>query len=167
MYPRLIRGTLNKVNKRVKKEIKRLCRNLAYAVAAYLCPAVRKRERVDALGGFRRRRHIEKEPAIKIKRTDAAKMLVERLRFFNRMIGSAPVTARHPVPAEEGIEVFIYKLKEQEYCIRLTDVKKRCPSPDRGSKRPHRSGLELIRLTLNLARGDLEQNARFTAAPAG
>ena len=155
------------MSKRVGKEMKRLCRKLAYAAATYLCPAVRKRERVDALNGFRRRRHIEKEQAIKTKRTDAAKMLVERLRLFNRMIGSAPVTARHPVHAEEGIEVFIYKLKEQEYCLRLIDMEKRCPSPDRGGRRPHKSGLELIRLTLNLARGDLEQNTRFTAAPSG
>lgn len=93
-------------------------------------------------------------------------MLVERLRMFNRMIGSAPVTACHPV-SEEGIEVFVHKLSEQEYSIGLSVAQKRCPPPDRRSKRPRKSGLELIRLTLNLARGNLEQSAHFTAAPAG
>ncbi|MBI5903315.1 MAG: hypothetical protein HZB84_07545 [Deltaproteobacteria bacterium] len=93
-------------------------------------------------------------------------MLVERLCLFNRMIGSAPATACQPVP-EEGRVVFVYKLSEQEYCLGLSDVRKTRPSPDRRNKRPRKSGLELIRLTLNLARGDLEQSSRFTAAPAG
>ncbi|MBI5467635.1 MAG: hypothetical protein HY891_00760 [Deltaproteobacteria bacterium] len=113
---------------------------------------------------MRRRKQVEKEASTK--RTDAARMLVERLCLFSRMIGSAPATACHQV-SEEGIEVFVHKLGEQEYSLGLSVVKKRRPVPDRGNKRPRKSGLELIRLTLNLARGNLEQSSHFTAAPAG
>lgn len=137
---------------------------MAYAAAAYLCPVVRKRERAQALGGLRRRNQVEKEAYAK--RADAARMLIERLCMFSRMIGSAPATACHPVH-EEGIEVFVHKLGEQEYGLVLSVVQKRRPAPDRRSKRPRKSGLELIRLTLNLARGNLEQSSHFTAAPAG
>lgn len=93
-------------------------------------------------------------------------MLVERLCLFSRMIGPAPATACHTVP-DEGMEVFVCKLSEQEHCLGLSDVRKTCPSHDRRNKRPRKSGLDLIRLTLNLARGNLEQSSHLTAAPAG
>lgn len=152
------------MSRRVGKDITRLCRDMAHAAAVYLCPAVRNRARTQASGGPRRRRQVEKEAFAK--RADAARMLIERLCLFSRMIGSAPATACQPV-SEEGIEVFVHKLGEQEHCIGLAGVKKMCPSPDRRNKRPRKSGLELIRLTLNLARGNLEQSSHFTPAPAG
>lgn len=154
----------NRVSRRVGKDITRICRGLAHAAAVYLCPAVRKRDGAQALSVPRRRKQIEKEASAKS--TDAATMLLERLCLFSRMIGSAPATACHQV-TEEGIEVFVHRLSDQEYSLGLSVVQKRSPAPDRRNKRPSKSGLELIRLTLNLARGDLEQGSHFTAAPAG
>ncbi|HXI09912.1 MAG TPA: hypothetical protein VNK06_03825 [Thermodesulfobacteriota bacterium] len=148
------------MSQRVKRDIRRLCQSLLYMTALHLCPAFRKkaqREGCDAV--MARYRSLQEEGREVLKEPVTEKTIVQAWSLFSRVLGSLPA---QPVQPVGGMEVVVSKFQ-----VRLLEFGNKCryrtekpdaPLHDRTVERSRKTGFDLLRVTQNLARGDLEQN---------
>lgn len=126
-------------------------------VAIRFCPAVRKK---SGTGNYRHStpftEAVQAEKRV-VKCADE-KTVVNSLNIFGKVLGSLPFTVKR-IKSVSGIEVFVYKFRDNvtEFGVKTRIEKKPVSSLfSRRVKRSRKTGLDLIRVTLNLARGDLE-----------
>lgn len=128
-----------------RKEIRRLCRSLLYIAALHLCPCVRRRRAGESAPFGHQQAHT---PAVQ---THTASSVIN---IFGKVI-SLPLGIKLPAGSS-----FEYRRDEAPDFGVLCRQR---PSPSRirtkNAESPRKTGLDLLRATLNLARGDLEQNA--------
>ena len=148
------------MSQRVKRDIRRLCQSLLYMTALHLCPAFRKkaqREGCDAV--IARYRSLQEEGREVLKEPVTEKTIVQVWSLFSRVLGSLPA---QPVQPVGGMEVVVLKfqarLLEFGNKCRYRTEKPDAPLHDRTVERSRKTGFDLLRVTQNLARGDLEQN---------
>lgn len=132
---------------RVSKGIKNLCQSLSKATAA----CQRFAGMVPALSGV-----DTCQVSPKAARTESS-IVFEALAALNRMAQTSACTIK-PVPVEKGFDVFISKLKDQKAGLSCPGVHSPLYMREKG-RRPGKQGLEILRITLNLARGDLENGS--------
>lgn len=147
------------VGLRIKNEIKRLSCSLVYMVAMCLCPAMRKQ---DARGDKRvspyREPQIGEADSIAVKNHPATEGAVKgAFAIFGKVINSIPVSFQCIRVADVFIYRFNYQDNVQEFGAMPSEERK--TSAVRYVRKAEGSvkrGFDLLRLTLNLARGDLE-----------
>lgn len=136
----------------IRIAIVRLCKCVIYAIAVRLCPAVRKRASNGADVELVAR--AESAPSFEAGGTAS---------IFGKFISSIPVVAGPNNSAEAFVFDFQDHLIERgtkqvsEDAEPLVDYVR--------SGKPLKTGFDLIRLTLNLARGNLEGSSRVAAFP--
>lgn len=145
----------------IRKELKRLCQCLIYMAALRICPAVRRKTRLE--GG----RPAGLSPAHSEGR--AARGAEERkpsgaLEAIGRAISISQQSgnsSKERITTVSGIEVFIYEFRDEvlEFCSRAQSEEKAVkPRFGRTIKATRSPGLDSIKVTLNLARGNLDES---------
>jgi len=78
--------------------------------------------------------------------------------FFGRFLSLLPAERMH---SESGRQFFLYKCRNRilEFGVRCKVESPDAPHHVRGVEKSRRSGFDLLRVTLNLARGDLEDSS--------
>lgn len=155
------------MGQRIKNEITRLCQSLIYMAAIYFCPSMRKR-RVEMSGvGMYREPAVDGTLAI-----DASGSAVTHgpdgstmraVTVFGKVLSSLPVSFQCVSTAD----VFIFQQYQQQYQDRLQEFgaaprEESAPSAMNYARKAERfikRSFDLLRLTQNLARGDLEAAA--------
>lgn len=149
-------GLGNKVSQRIKREINRLYQCLLYMTALRLCPVVRKRAQTDGLryGGLMPDEQVEGRVITEKERT-----ALNTLTIFGHVFGSLPLKVKK-IQTVSGREVFVYEFQENilEFCLKSRADEPVSPRHYRNVERSQKTGFDLLRLTLNLARGNLEQH---------
>jgi len=135
--------------------IKGLCLSVIYTASVYLCPAVRRKGRVIPSSAH--------DAAFELKvplNPAAPRSNHARAGFIGRVFTSFPL--------HRGLSVFSVHEAASDYeaCPRtfLSGVNKKinvkekqgAPHPDKSVDVPHRTSLDILRATLNLARGNIE-----------
>lgn len=136
----------------IRIAIVRLCKCVIYVIAARLCPAVRKRASNGAVV-----EHIARaESAGAFEAGGAASI-------FGKFISSIPAVAG----PNNSVDTFVFDFQDH-----LIERGTKQVSEDTEplvdyvrSGKPLKTGFDLIRLTLNLARGNLEGSSRASAFP--
>ncbi len=145
------------VNQMVKREIKRLHIYLL-RITSFIFGADSKRrdERCRPGTSTGPCRSAGTEPDLNSPDDNA--MLRNHPALFGRVLGSL-----NGVQAVCGKEFFIYIYKFQDHALDLfsakrCNVKRSSPHPDRRVERSQKTGFDVLRVTLNLARGNIEPN---------
>lgn len=150
------------MSQRVKRDIRRLCQSLLYMTALHLCPAFRRKAQVKGYNAvLEQYRSLQNEGREVLKEPVTEKTIVRAWSLFSKVLGSLP---GKPVQPVGGMEVVVYKLRERLLEFRnkfRTEKKPDAPLHDRTAEKSRKTGFDLLRVTLNLARGDLEQNSVF------
>jgi hypothetical protein len=144
------------VSRRIRKGLRQLCQS-SLVSSLKLCPvAGRLRQEArpavpngSAPSGFDRRAE------------DNA--LSNALALVGKVLGSLPAKENH-VNSLSAIEVFVSKLREEVLEFVVKDKAEKKPVVPRFGKRDkvtRSPGLENLKVTLNLARGDLESSLAF------
>ncbi|MBI5491622.1 MAG: hypothetical protein HY893_01685 [Deltaproteobacteria bacterium] len=132
------------MSQRIKKEIVHLCHCLLYFTALHLCPAVRRR--AAACGGAA----IDNN-SLEIKGLQAERAPRGPFAIFGMVLGSMPV--------QGSTEAFTFEFHDEvlEFGMKPKDDAVKLSRPGRDAEKSRKTGFDLIRLTFNLARGNLEQ----------
>ncbi|MBI5642288.1 MAG: hypothetical protein HY954_02310 [Deltaproteobacteria bacterium] len=137
----------------IRKEIARFCRCLLYMTAVYFCPAVRKRVR-SGEGDVNLFKDVQAE-SLQVNRA-GEEAHSSPLAIFGKVIESLPINVER-MHAGCGTDAFDFEFQDH---ILEYDVKPRTDKPvhayHNSKEWQQKTGLDLIRLTLNLARGNLE-----------
>ncbi len=90
--------------------------------------------------------------------TDAEITVLNALSLFGRVVQTMPQNAQ-TVSCEAAGEPIVCKFQKNmlEFGVKCRAEKLAPKYPDRDVERSYRSGFEMLKLTFNLARGDLEQ----------
>lgn len=82
------------------------------------------------------------------------------ISIFGKVISSLPFSGNR-IQFVSGREVFDYRFHDQvlEFSVTAIAEKTQAPNTGKRSERSRRTGFDLLRFTLNLARGDLEQHS--------
>lgn len=145
------------LSRRIRKGLRQLCKSLLCITALKLCPSsgrLRQEARLAvpnwaASSGFDAR---AEEKA----RSNA-------LTLVGKVLSSLPAKENH-VNSLSAIEVFVSNLREEVLEFAAKDKAEKKPSVPRvgrKSKVSRSPGLENLKVTLNLARGDLESSLAF------
>lgn len=149
------------MSQRVKRDIRRLCQSLLYMTALHLCPAFRKKAQTQGYNAvLDRYRSLQDEGREVLKEPVTEKTIVRAWSLFGRVLGSLPATHVQPVG---GMEVVVFKFRARllEFVNKYRTEKQDAPLHDRLVERSRRTGFDLLRVTQNLARGDLEHKLLF------
>lgn len=144
------------VIRRIRKGLRQLCKSLLCITALKLCSA----------SGRLRQEARPATPNGAAPCFDAPaeqKALSNALTLVGRVLGSLPTKENH-VNSLSAIEVFVSKLREEVLEFAARDKAGKKPSVPRFGRRAKISrspGLEDLKVTLNLARGDLESSLAF------
>lgn len=145
------------VSQRIKKGLRQLCQSLLYVTAMKLCP-VAGRLRQEAVPAAP---HEAAPCGFDRRAEDNA--LSNALALVGKVLGSLPAKENH-VNSLSAIEVFVSKLREEVLEFVAKDKAEKKPVVPRFGKRDkvtRSPGLENLKVTLNLARGDLESSLAF------
>ncbi len=131
------------MSQRIKKEIVRLCHCLLYFAALRLCPAMRRKAAICAGSHF--------ESGSDDKGPQADRAPLNPFAIFGKVLGSLPV--------QGSSEFFVFEFHEEvpEFGAKHKDEAEKPSRPVMDASTPRKTGFDLIRLTFNLARGNLEQ----------
>jgi hypothetical protein len=143
------------VSQRIRKGLRQLCQSLFCIAALKLCTAA-GRLRPEA-------KAASNGAASGIDMRSEEKALSSALTLVGKVLSSLPTKEKH-VNSLSAIEVFVSKLREEVLEFAALDKAEKKPSVPRFGKRTRvtRSpGLENLKVTLNLARGDLEASLAF------
>lgn len=153
---------------RIKIEMMRLCQSLIYMAAIYFCPSMRKRRTGEAGAGMYRKPLADSAASAMVAAAGVASQSPEggarrAITVFGKVISSLPSSFQYVSTAD----VFIYQQYQQQYQDQLqefgaTPREERGPSAMNYARKAERfikRGFDLLRLTQNLARGDLEAAA--------
>lgn len=144
------------VSQRIIKGLRRLCQSLLYIAAMKMCRTT-FRPRPEA------RPVIPNGNASRFDKRSDERAITNALNLFGKVLLSLPAKETH-VNSLSAIEVFVAKLREEvlEFSAR-NDAEKKPPLPrfGRKAKISRSPGLESLKVTLNLARGDLESSLAF------
>jgi len=146
------------VSQRIRRSLRQFCQSLLHIAAMKLCRAnaiVRQEagpSGADGVGVSRLAWRYDD------------KTLSNAFTTFSKILSSLPAKDTH-VNSLSAIDVFVSKLREEvlEFCARDNKAEKK-PFVPRFGKRDKVSrspGLENLKVTLNLARGDLEVSFAF------
>lgn len=144
------------VSRRIRKGLRQLCKSLLCITALKLCPVsgrLRQEARPVAPNGS--------APSLDARAEEKA--LANALTLVGKVLGSLPTKENH-VNSLSAIEVFVSKLREEVLEFAARDKAEQKPSVPRFGRRAKVSrspGLENLKVTLNLARGDLESSLAF------
>lgn len=145
------------VSQRIFMGLRQLCHSLLYITALKLCPMTFK-ARSDA-----RTAVPDGAAAARFDRRSDERALTHALNLFSKVLLSLPAKETH-VNSLSAIEVFVAKLNEEvlEFSAR-NDAADKPAAPRFGRKAEisRSPGLESLKVTLNLARGDLESSFAF------
>lgn len=142
------------MSQRIKRKIKHLCQSLLYMTAVRLCPAVRKRVKVEGAGAqglaLQVRSGIESVPG--------EKKVVTAFSAFGKVLCSLSFVSNSVHCSDSGATV-VFKFREQviEFGTKTADGAPSVKRPGRKAERSQRTGFDLLRFTQILARGDLEE----------
>jgi len=145
------------VSRRIRKGLRQLCKSLLCITALKLCPAsgrLRQEARPAAPNGV---------AASGFDAPAEQKALSNALTLVGKVLGSLPTKENH-INSLSAIEVFVSKLREEVLEFAARDKAEKKPSVPRFGRRAKVSrspGLENLKVTLNLARGDLESSLAF------
>lgn len=143
------------VSQRIRKGLGRLCQSLLYITALKLCPGRLRPEARPAVpngaaaSGFDRRAE--------------EKAISNALTLVGKVLRSLPAKENH-INSLSAIEVFVSKLHEEVLEFAARDKAEKKPFVPRFGRRDKVSrspGLENLKVTLNLARGDLEASLAY------
>ncbi|CAG1065870.1 hypothetical protein BAC1_01462 [uncultured bacterium] len=143
------------VSRRIRKGLRQLCQSLFCIAALKLCTAAgRLRPEAKAASNG--------AAASGIDMRSEEKALSSALALVGKVLSSLPTKEKH-VNSLSAIEVFVSKLREEVLEFAAPDKAEKKPFPRFGKRtRVTRSpGLENLKVTLNLARGDLEASLAF------
>lgn len=145
---------------RIKNEIMRLCRSLLYMAAIYLCPAFwKRRSEMSGVGAYCWPSHdgLSVKGSVSVKPDGGA---VRAFTIFGKVLCSLPISFHYISTADVFICQYQYKDHIQEFGVKPGEEKEpRVIRYARKAERSLKTGFDLLRLTLNLARGDLEAAA--------
>jgi len=157
---------------RIKIEMMRLCQSLVYMAAIYFCPSMRRR-RIEQAGAGMYREPVAGGAAVATMASAPVALQAPEggarraIVVFGKVLSSLPSSFQYVSAADE----FIYQQYQQQYKQQYQDQlqefgathgEERGPSPvsyARKAERFIKRGFDLLRLTQNLARGDLEAAA--------
>ncbi|HEY4706108.1 MAG: hypothetical protein A2054_01655 [Deltaproteobacteria bacterium GWA2_55_10] len=139
------------VSHSISKELRRLCRCLLYITAVRIRPASWKRFCDD------KRTAVETLPGAE-ERSTGSDMTKSALDLIGRVLGSLPIHSEG-FDTVSAIETFVCKLREEEadFSSNAVDTPLVRSYLARRTKLLRSPGLENLKVTLNLARGDLEE----------
>lgn len=148
------------MSQRIKGKITRLCQSLFYRAGVRLCPALRKKSAaVDEVAVDRSARS---NPAARTEDNVPCpgKGVGVALSVLGRVAGSLPFTAQS-VQTAEGLAVLVCKLQDPnpEFGTKVKADEPCLKRTNREESRSLRTGFDLLRVTFNLARGNLEELA--------
>lgn len=149
------------MSQRVKRDIRRLCQSLLYMTALHLCPAFRKKAQTQGYNAvLDRYRSLQDEGREVLKEPVTEKTIVRAWSLFGKVLCSLPATPVQPVG---GMEVVVFKFRARllEFVNKYRTEKQDAPLHDRIVERSRWTGFDLLRVTQNLARGDLEHKLLF------
>lgn len=129
--------------------VKGLCLSVIYTASVYLCPAVRKKRASDA--AFPPIKAFEGKDSGGCKDTS----------FIGRVFTSFPLNGCQPVFAVVDIAADYEAGKK----IGVKE-KQGAPRSNKGAEVPHRTSLDILRVTLNLARGNIEDQSGMAVVAA-
>lgn len=152
------------MGQRIKNEMMRLCQSLIYMAAIYFCPSMRKRR--AELSGVGMYRESAVDGALAIAASGAGAMhgtdgsAIRAITVFGKVFSSLPVSFQYVSTAD----VFIFQQYQQQYQDRLQEFgaaprEESAPSAMNYARKAERfikRGFDFLRMTQNLARGDLE-----------
>lgn len=144
------------VIRRIRKGLRQLCKSLLCITALKLCPAsgrLRQEARPAVPNGA--------APCLDARAEEKA--LSNALTIVGKVLRTLPAKENH-INSLSAIEVFVSKLREEvlEFAARdKAEKKPSVPRFGRKSKVSRSPGLENLKVTLNLARGDLESSLAF------
>jgi hypothetical protein len=145
------------VSQRIRKGLRQLCQGLFCIAALKLCTAagrLRPEAKAASNGAAASGIDIRSEE----------KALSSALTLVGKVLGSLPTNKENHVNSLSAIEVFVSKLREEVLEFAALDKAEKKPSVPRFGKRTRATrspGLENLKVTLNLARGDLEASLAF------
>lgn len=145
------------VSQRIFMGLRQLCQSLLYIAALKLCPTT-SRARSDA-----RTAVPNGAAATRLDRRSDERTLTHALNLFSKVLLSLPAQETH-VNSLSAIEVFVAKLNEEVLEFSARDDAAQKPAARRFGRKAEISrspGLESLKVTLNLARGDLESSFAF------
>lgn len=149
---------------RIKIEMMRLCQSLIYMAAIYFCPSMRKTRTGEAGAGMYRKPLADGAASAMAAAAGVASQCPEggarrAITVFGKVISSLPASFQYVSTAD----VFIYQqYQDQLQEFGATPREERGPSAMNYARKAERfikRGFDLLRLTQNLARGDLEAAA--------
>jgi len=126
--------------------------------ALHLCPALRKKARQEGPNGdMARYKSLQEEGRVVLKEPVTEKTIVQAWSLFGRVLGSLPVQPVHPIG---GMEVVVSKFQVRllEFGNKYRTEAPEAPTHIRAAERSRKTGFDLLRVTQNLARGDLEHH---------
>lgn len=138
------------VSHRIKKELRRLCQCLLYITAARIRPASRKMLCIDNGAGEASCGTQERPSGYEMKKS--------ALDLIGRVLGSLPIHSEGSNTVS-AIETFVCKLREEDADFSSSEADRPMVPVylSRRTKVSRSPGLENLKVTLNLARGDLEE----------
>ncbi len=145
------------VGQRIRKGLRQLCQSLFYIAALKLYTAagrLRQEERPSVPAGA---------PSSGFDARAEEKVFSNAISLVGKVLGSLPTKENH-VSSLSAIEVFVSKLREEVLEFAAADkAEQKPPVPrfGRKAKVTRSPGLENLKVTLNLARGDLESSFAF------
>lgn len=149
-----IRRTRYQVSQSIRIAIVRLCKCLIYMVVVRLCPAVRKRACGDG---------VAVELIARVEAADAREASSGAISIFGKFISSIPAPAG-PFNCADAF-VFDYQDHLVELGTKQAAEESEPVAEYMSGGKPLKTGFDLIRLTLNLARGNLEGSSFAVAIP--
>lgn len=164
---RLRFGGLCQVSQGIKRGIISLCRSFLSMTLSMTAAQMFQSRSDRALSAGRTaslnesRRFREGRPGIKASAPD--KGGVNTINLFGRALCAFPFTLKRVQPLSGSLTV-TYEFREHamecgEFAVKGIDVRPPGQRSGRMAERSRKTGLDLLRATFNLARGDLEQHA--------
>lgn len=143
---------------RISREFKRLIQCLLYMVAIRFCPAMKKKAQVQKIGAAFNSHSLKPIESSRPVDESAEKSKLNALNVFGKVFGSLQFRIKK-IQSVSGREAFVYEFHETILDFTSKPVAEKPVSPRQygRSERSLKTGFDLLRVTLNLARGDLEQ----------